>query len=149
VQTFFENRLKFDRIMAMSLWPRFFGPPCMSNIALIDVILCPYEAKLLKIKLCNVNTGCLRCMHVILSLSPWQTTQVLRPRNSYEKLARETPFVCHAFSHEFFLVRETSSELVTALFRPRNLESRDWNPAASLVSRLCLQMKLYLRLYIL
>jgi len=51
-------------------------------------------------------------------LSPWQTTQVLRPRNSYEKLARKTPFVCHAFSHEFFLVRETCSELVTALFRP-------------------------------
>jgi len=22
------NRLRFDRIMAMSLWPRFFGPPC-------------------------------------------------------------------------------------------------------------------------
>ena len=25
------NRLRFDRIMAMSLWPRFFGSPCMSN----------------------------------------------------------------------------------------------------------------------
>ena len=23
-----ENRLGFDRIMAMSLWPYFFGPPC-------------------------------------------------------------------------------------------------------------------------
>jgi len=23
-----ENRLRFDRIMAMSLWPHFFGPPC-------------------------------------------------------------------------------------------------------------------------
>ena len=79
---FFENRLKFDRIMAMSLWPRFFGPPCMSNIALIDVILCPYEAKLLKIKLCNVNTGCLRCMHVILSL----ITHVSAPDDHVGKL---------------------------------------------------------------
>jgi len=26
----------------------------------------------------------------VWSLSPWQTTQVLRPRNSYEKLVRET-----------------------------------------------------------
>jgi len=24
----FFNRLRFDRIMAMSLWPRFFGLPC-------------------------------------------------------------------------------------------------------------------------
>jgi len=24
---FFKNRLRFDRIMVMSLWPRFFGPP--------------------------------------------------------------------------------------------------------------------------
>ena len=24
---FFLNRLRFDRIMVMSLWPRFFGPP--------------------------------------------------------------------------------------------------------------------------
>jgi len=24
-----ENRLRFGRIMAMSLWPRFFGPPCI------------------------------------------------------------------------------------------------------------------------
>jgi len=24
----FFNRLRFDRIMVMSLWPRFFGPPC-------------------------------------------------------------------------------------------------------------------------
>ena len=23
-----KNRLRFDRIMVMSLWPRFFGPPC-------------------------------------------------------------------------------------------------------------------------
>jgi len=76
-----------------------------------------------------------RCSELILSvrdseevcvftlLSPWQTTQVLRPRNSYEKLARKTPFVCHAFSHE--LVREACSELVTALFRPSfSCESR-------------------------
>jgi len=25
----FVNRLRFDRIMVVSLWPRFFGPPCM------------------------------------------------------------------------------------------------------------------------
>jgi len=24
-----ENRLKFDRTIAMSLWPYFFGPPCI------------------------------------------------------------------------------------------------------------------------
>jgi len=24
-----ENRLGFDRIMAMSLWSYFFGPPCL------------------------------------------------------------------------------------------------------------------------
>ena len=26
----FVNRLRLGRIMAVSLWPRFFGPPCMS-----------------------------------------------------------------------------------------------------------------------
>jgi len=26
---FFLSRLRFDRIMVMSLWPRFFGPPCV------------------------------------------------------------------------------------------------------------------------
>ena len=25
----FFNQLRFERIMVMSLWPRFFGPPCM------------------------------------------------------------------------------------------------------------------------
>jgi len=25
----FFNRLRFDRIIVMSLWPRFLGPPCM------------------------------------------------------------------------------------------------------------------------
>jgi len=25
----FKNRLKFDRIMAMRLWPHFFGSPCI------------------------------------------------------------------------------------------------------------------------
>jgi len=25
---FFLNRLRSDRIMVMSLWPRFLGPPC-------------------------------------------------------------------------------------------------------------------------
>jgi len=25
----FLNRLRFDRNMVMSLWPRFFGPPCI------------------------------------------------------------------------------------------------------------------------
>jgi len=25
---FFLNRLRFDRVMVMSLWPRFFDPPC-------------------------------------------------------------------------------------------------------------------------
>jgi len=25
---FFLNRLRFDRMMVMSLWPRFFGAPC-------------------------------------------------------------------------------------------------------------------------
>jgi len=25
----FLNRLRFDRIMVMSLWPRFFGSPCI------------------------------------------------------------------------------------------------------------------------
>jgi len=25
---FVLNRLRFDRIMVMSLWPTFFGPPC-------------------------------------------------------------------------------------------------------------------------
>jgi len=28
-----ENRLGFDRIVVMSLWPRFFGPPCSSVTA--------------------------------------------------------------------------------------------------------------------
>jgi len=27
VKFFFENRLRFDGIMAVSLWPRCFGPP--------------------------------------------------------------------------------------------------------------------------
>jgi len=30
---FFKNRLRFDRIMAMSLWPRFFGLPCIWHAA--------------------------------------------------------------------------------------------------------------------
>ena len=30
----FLNRLRFDRIMVMSLWPRFFGPPCIFSLAL-------------------------------------------------------------------------------------------------------------------
>ena len=25
---FFQNRLRFDRIMVTSLWPHFFGTPC-------------------------------------------------------------------------------------------------------------------------
>jgi len=41
------------------------------------------------------------------SLDPWHTTQVLGPSFSHEKLARETCIVCHAFSYEIFLVRET------------------------------------------
>ena len=28
VKIFFANRLRFDRIMVMSLWGRVFGPPC-------------------------------------------------------------------------------------------------------------------------
>ena len=31
---FFLNRLRFDRIVVMSLWPRFFGPPCIFSLAL-------------------------------------------------------------------------------------------------------------------
>ena len=27
-----ENRLRFDRILAISLWPHFFGPPCRSYL---------------------------------------------------------------------------------------------------------------------
>jgi len=29
----FFNRLRFDRIMVMSLWPRFFGPSCIYTVA--------------------------------------------------------------------------------------------------------------------
>ena len=29
VKCFFESVYRFDRIMVMSLWPRFFGPPCV------------------------------------------------------------------------------------------------------------------------
>jgi len=32
VNFFFENRLRFDEIMAMSLWSRFFGPPCIGQL---------------------------------------------------------------------------------------------------------------------
>jgi len=28
-ENFLKNRFRFDRIMVMSLWPQFFGPPCM------------------------------------------------------------------------------------------------------------------------
>jgi len=35
---FFLNRLRFDRIMVMSLWPRFFGPPYKSSTS---SALCP------------------------------------------------------------------------------------------------------------
>ena len=28
VKNRFLNRLRFDRVMAMSLWPHFLGPPC-------------------------------------------------------------------------------------------------------------------------
>ena len=42
------------------------------------------------------------CVFGFLSVKPMTATRVIRPRNSYEKLARETPFVCHALSHEFF-----------------------------------------------
>ena len=28
----FENPLTFDRIMAVSFWPNFFGPTCMCAI---------------------------------------------------------------------------------------------------------------------
>jgi len=31
-----ENRLRFDRIMAMSLWPHLFVPPCSLGLPLID-----------------------------------------------------------------------------------------------------------------
>ena len=31
VKIFFANRLRFDRITAMSLWPRFLGAPCISQ----------------------------------------------------------------------------------------------------------------------
>jgi len=29
----FLNRLRFDRIMVMSLWPRFFGPRCIHSVS--------------------------------------------------------------------------------------------------------------------
>ena len=28
----FANRLRFDTIMVMSLWPRVFGPPCIQKL---------------------------------------------------------------------------------------------------------------------
>ena len=31
----FYNRLRIDRIVVMSLWPRFFGPPCTNNFLAI------------------------------------------------------------------------------------------------------------------
>jgi len=33
------SRLKFDRIMVMSLWPHFFGPPCSISIPVHGVII--------------------------------------------------------------------------------------------------------------
>jgi len=47
-----------------------------------------------------------------------KTLFVTPSKKLVRELARKTLFVCHAFSHEFFLVRETCSELVTALFCP-------------------------------
>jgi len=45
----FFNRLRFDRVMLMSLWPHFFGPPCMF-IAVANgisfVVLCKSGEKL-------------------------------------------------------------------------------------------------------
>ena len=34
VKNFFLNRLRFDSIMVMSLWPHFFGPPCVFYMSL-------------------------------------------------------------------------------------------------------------------
>jgi len=28
------NQLRIDKIIVMSLWPRFFDPPCMSNVVI-------------------------------------------------------------------------------------------------------------------
>ena len=28
------NQLRVDKIIVMSLWPRFFDPPCMSNVVI-------------------------------------------------------------------------------------------------------------------
>ena len=33
------NRLRFDRIVAMSLWPHFFGPPCIYLLSYHDLYL--------------------------------------------------------------------------------------------------------------
>jgi len=33
----YENRLRFDQIMAMSLLPHFFDPPCLSLLGLLNV----------------------------------------------------------------------------------------------------------------
>jgi len=48
----------------------------------------------------------------------WLKPMTDDPSSPSKKLAQKTPFVCHAFSHEFSLVWETCSELVTALFHP-------------------------------
>jgi len=42
------NRLRFDRIMAMSLWPYFFGPPCPNSEILSKLLLFRHSTEKLK-----------------------------------------------------------------------------------------------------
>jgi len=44
----FLNRLSFDRIMIMSLWPRFFGPPCRSTLLRLCLCTCSVQRRVVR-----------------------------------------------------------------------------------------------------
>ena len=53
----FFNRLRFDRIMVMSLWPRFFGPPCiLRTYAVVRVMLFSKQCQMCGLRPLDVNT---------------------------------------------------------------------------------------------
>jgi len=53
------NRLRFDRIMAMSLWPHFFGPPCISESRFFETF--PSDVCSHLIKVSRRCSGCSSC----------------------------------------------------------------------------------------
>ena len=82
----FFNQLRFDRIMVMSLWPHFFGPPCTcimynnANTKQCDCIV-RREARIIDWSLENsggnsnvIELGFIECIHLRWCHGPPATT---------------------------------------------------------------------------